>query len=65
MRVRTVCILLAALIVAIANAGANFIPHPGYPAPNYFSGTNSRAFYRVQVTAPHNHIAVVELYLNG
>jgi hypothetical protein len=48
----------------LAQAGIDFVPHPGYDVPLYFSGTNSRAFYRASVSPPHNHIAVFELYLN-
>lgn len=50
--------------VVEVTAGVNFVAHPGYPAPNYFSGTNSRGFYRASITYPHNHIAKFELYLN-
>lgn len=45
-------------------AGVDFMPHPGYAAPGYFSGTNARAFYRAYVTSPHNHIAKMEILLN-
>lgn len=49
---------------AISLAGIAITPHPGYPKPNYFSGTNSRAFFRAVGTAPHVHIQKIEIYLN-
>lgn len=52
------------LAVSLSYSGIEFFPHYGYPSPVYFSGTNARAFYRAQITAPHNHIAKFELYLN-
>lgn len=52
------------LAVSLSYAGIEFFPHYGYPSPVYFSGTNARAFYRAQVTPPHNHIARFDLYLN-
>lgn len=48
----------------LAYGGVEFVPHPGYPEPNYFSGTNSRAFYRAYITGAHNHIAKMEILLN-
>lgn len=57
--------LLSSFLASLSIAGIEFFPHYGYPSPVYFSGTNSRAFYRVQVTAPHNHIAKLEIYLNN
>ncbi|HRK20815.1 MAG TPA: hypothetical protein PLX06_03360 [Fimbriimonadaceae bacterium] len=51
--------------IGIEIAGVDFTPHPGFAAPNYFSGTNARAFYRAQVTSPHLHISKFEIYLNN
>lgn len=61
---KTICCLLCAVVSCYARAGVDFVPHPGYSTPLYFSGTNARAFYRASVTSPHNHIKTIKLELN-
>lgn len=52
--------------VALASAGIAFTPHPDTAnAPSYFSGTNSRASYHVEITTPSIHLQAAQLLLNG
>jgi hypothetical protein len=57
-------LFLLASIACICRAGVDFTPHPGYPAPNYFSGTNARAFYSAMPTFPDDHFDEGILLLN-
>jgi hypothetical protein len=58
-------VLVALLLVSCARAGISFIPHVGYPAPGYFSGTDARAFYEADVSSPDVHIQAAQLYVGG
>ena len=57
-------IALMCLVCQFCFAGVTFTPHPGYPSPNFFSGTNARAFYHASLTFPNFHISQVQLIAN-
>ena len=52
-------------LLCSASAGVTFSPHPNYPTPNFFSGTNARAFYSISLNGTTVHISDVELSANG
>lgn len=43
----------------------DFTKHPGHPLPNYFAGTNARAFFSAQVGGGTQHISDMEFLIGG